>query len=76
MAHPRKRNEAEDRKRLRRTLKRSQLRQARKEAERSRKQRGKGGVTDGHGLQGRGANLVPEVKAVRRELEGKRGRVP
>ncbi len=33
MAHPRKRNEAEDRKRLRRTRKRSQLRQTRKEAE-------------------------------------------
>ncbi len=33
MAHPRKRNEAEDRKRFRRTLKRSQLGQARKEAE-------------------------------------------
>ncbi len=48
--------------------------QARKEAERARKQRGKGGVRDGHGLQGRGANLVPEVKAVRREMEGKRGR--
>ena len=60
--------------RLRDTLKRSQLRQARKEAERARKQRGKGGVRDGHGLQGRGANLVPEVKAVRREMEGKRGR--
>ncbi len=58
----------------RRSLKRSQLRQARKEAERARKQRGKGGVRDGHGLQGRGANLVPEVKAVRRELEGKGGR--
>ncbi len=52
----------------------AQLRQARKEAERARKQRGKGGVRDGHGLQGRGANLVPEVKAVRREMEGKRGR--
>ncbi len=56
------------------TLKRSQLRKARKDAERARKQRGKGGVRDGHGLQGRGANLVPEVKAVRREMEGKRGR--
>ncbi len=49
-------------------------RKVRKEAERARKQRGKGGVRDGHGLQGRGANLVPEVKAVRREMEGKRGR--
>jgi len=33
MAHPRKRNEAEDRKRFRRTLKRSEFGQARKEAE-------------------------------------------
>ncbi len=41
MAHPRKRNEAEDRKRLRRTLKRSQLRQVRKEAEKQRKRRGR-----------------------------------
>jgi len=32
MAHPRKRNEVEDRKRLRRTLKRSQLRQARNQS--------------------------------------------
>ncbi len=38
MAHTRKRNEAEDWKRLRRTLKRSQLRKARKEAERPPKQ--------------------------------------
>ncbi len=45
MAHPRKRNEAEDGKRFRRTLKRSQLRQARKQAERARKEgRGSGGV--------------------------------
>ena len=38
MAHPRKRNEAEDRKRLRRTLKRLQLRKARMEAEKARKE--------------------------------------
>ncbi len=45
MAHPRKRNEAEDRKRLRRTLKRLQLRKARKEAEKARKEgRRNGGV--------------------------------
>ncbi len=45
MAHSRKRNEAEDRKRLRRTLKRLQLRRARKEAEKARKEgRGSGGV--------------------------------
>ncbi len=45
MAHPRKWNEAEDRKRLRRTLKRSQLRRARKEAEEARKEgRRSGGV--------------------------------
>jgi len=42
MAHPKKRNEAEDWKRLRRTLKRSQLRKARIEAEKARKE-GKGG---------------------------------
>ncbi len=40
MAHPRKPNEAEDRKRLRRTLKRLQLRRARREAEKQRKRRG------------------------------------
>ncbi len=45
MAHPRKRNEAEDWKHLRRTLKRSQLRKARKEAEKARKEgRRNGGV--------------------------------
>jgi hypothetical protein len=45
MAHPRKRNEAEDWKRLRLTLKRLQLRKARKEAEKARKEgRGNGGV--------------------------------
>ncbi len=38
MAHARKRNEAEDWKHLRRTLKRSQLRKARKEAEKARKE--------------------------------------
>ncbi len=37
MAHLRKRNEAEDWKHLRRTLKRSQLRKVRKEAEKARK---------------------------------------
>ncbi len=41
MAHPRKRNEAEYWKRLRRTLKWSQLRKARKEAERARKRGGR-----------------------------------
>ncbi len=44
MAHPRKRNEAEDWKRLRLTLKRSQLRKARIEAEKARK---KGGTSGG-----------------------------
>ncbi len=45
MAHPRKRNDAEDWKRLRRILKRSRLRKARKEAERARKEgRRSGGV--------------------------------
>jgi len=47
MAHPRKRNEAEDRKRLGRTLKRSQLRKARKGAEKTRKEgRRNGGGSD------------------------------
>ncbi len=45
MAHLRKRTEAEDRKRLRRTLKRLQLRKARKGAEKTRKEgRRNGGV--------------------------------
>ncbi len=45
MTHPRKRNEEEDWKRLRLTLKRSQLRKACKEAEKARKEgRGSGGV--------------------------------
>ncbi len=44
MAHSRKRNEAEDWKRLRYTLKRSKLRKARKEAEKARM---KGGTSGG-----------------------------
>ncbi|MEE8242577.1 MAG: hypothetical protein V3R61_03760 [candidate division NC10 bacterium] len=47
MAHPRKRNEAEDRKRLRHTLKRSQTEAGPEGGGEGKEATGEGGLTDG-----------------------------